>query len=345
MPLFAGRLLLEDDTVEGWLEVEGGRCVAWGEGKPEGKPAATGWIVPAPVNAHTHVADAFLRDRPGKPSTVAELVGPGGWKSRNLAAARPEDVAEGIQRYAGEMAAEGTARFLDFREGGVEGVRFLKGLAAGLPVEPFILGRPLERDFRPEEARALLAEADGIGLSAMRDFPKAGDVEAWAEACHKARKPFALHASEARREDMEAVLALEPAFLVHATQATKADLEAVADAGVTLVVCPRSSAHYGMRSPVDRMLAAGARVAVGTDNGMLHDGSLLAELAQLQAWHPALAMDDLLRMATWAARSLAGLPPALPPREGKPLDAVVLPDQPWKRPASGKPGFALAGPQ
>jgi cytosine/adenosine deaminase-related metal-dependent hydrolase len=344
VPLFAGRLLLERETVDGWVEAESGRCVDWGEGKPDGKPAATGWIVPSPVNAHTHVADTFLRDRPGKPATVADLVGPGGWKARHLAAANPVEVAEGVRRCAGEMAAIGTSRFLDFREGGVEGVRFLRSLADGLPVEPFILGRPLQRDYEADEARDLLAEADGIGLSALRDFPEPGDVEAWAEACHKARKPFALHASEAKREDMEAVLALEPAFIVHATQATKADLEAVADAGATIACCPRSSAHYGMKSPVDRMAAAGAKVAVGTDNGMLHDGDLRADLALLHEWHPKLGVEDLLRMATWNARALARLPPARPPRKGKPLDIVVLPAQPWQRPASGKPGFALAGP-
>jgi cytosine/adenosine deaminase-related metal-dependent hydrolase len=295
--------------------------------------------VPAPVNAHTHVADACLRGRLGMPTTVAELVGPGGWKQQHLAVATPKEIGAGIQRYTGEMAALGTSRFLDFREGGLTGVRLLRGLAGDLPVQPTIFGRPAKNTFDDVEAKALLAEADGIGLSALRDFEDPADAEAWADACRKARKPFALHASEARREDMEAVLALEPSFLVHGTQATRADLAAVADAGVSVVICPRSNAHYGMKSPLDRLVEAGVSVAVGTDNGMLQDGDLLAELALLKAWFPKVGDEALLRMATWNGRALAGLPAALPPKRGAPLDAVVLPDRPLASVPSTRPGF------
>jgi cytosine/adenosine deaminase-related metal-dependent hydrolase len=315
--------------------------VAWGEGAPPTRPDAEGWIVPSPVNAHTHVADTCLRDLPGKPATVPELVGPGGWKHRHLAAAQPAEMEAGIRRYVDEMAAVGTARFLDFREGGLHGVRLLKGLADALPVRPVVLGRPLRNTFDEAEAAALLAEADGIGLSARRDFERPADVEAWAEACHKARKPFALHASEARREDMEAILALEPSFLVHCTQATHDDLEAVADLGIPIVVSPRSNAYYGIKTPVDRMLAAGVDVAVGTDNGMLHDGDLWADVALVRAWYPGLRIDHLLRMATWTGRTVAGLPAALPPRTGQPLDVVVLPEHPLSGGDAGKPGFTL----
>ncbi|HUR24750.1 MAG TPA: amidohydrolase family protein [Candidatus Thermoplasmatota archaeon] len=346
MPLFAGKLLLADSAVEGYLETEGGLVVDWGEGPARRKPDARGWIVPAPVNAHTHVADSFLRDRPGKPTTVAELVGPGGWKQHNLAGAPTDEVCAGIGRYVGEMAAVGVARFLDFREGGLAGVRLLRAMAPDLPAQPVILGRPMTNTFDEAEAKALLAEADGIGLSALRDFADPADVEAWAEACHRARKPFALHVSEAKREDMEAVLALEPTFLVHAVQATKADLGSVADADVPVVVCPRSNAYYGHKTPVDRMAAAGVTVCVGTDNGMLHDGDLLAELALLRAWFPHLHVEALLRKATWNGRALAGLPPALPPRMGRPLDVVVLPEQPFAALPSTRPTLApVAAPR
>ena len=340
MPLFAGKLLLADSAVEGYLEVQGGKVVDWGDGRAPRKPDATGWIVPAPVNAHTHVVDSFLRDRPGKPTTVAELVGPGGWKQRNLAHTTADEVRAGVERYTGEMAAIGVPRFLDFREGGLDGVRLLRSMAADLPAQPVILGRPAANTFDDAEAKALLAEADGIGLSALRDFADPGDAEAWAEACHRTRKPFALHASEAKREDMEAILALEPTFLVHATQATKADLEAVADADVPVVVCPRSNAYYGHKTPLDRMAAAGVTVCVGTDNGMLQDGNLLAELALLRAWFPQTQVEALLRKATWNGRALAGLHSALPPRKGQPLDVVVLPEAPLPAPPAVRPTLA-----
>lgn len=337
MPVFSGRLLLDDAVVEGWLEVEAGRTVDWGEGKPPSKPHATGWIVPSPVNAHTHVADACLRDRPGKPASVAELVGPGGWKQRNLAAASADEVVTGVHRYVDEMAAVGTSRFIDFREGGVEGVRLLRALTADLAVEPIVLARPKTNRFDDAEVRDLVAAADGLGLSAARDFPARRDIEALADLCHKTRKPFALHASEARREPMEDILALEPTFLVHCTQATKRDFEAIADAEVTVVVCPRSNAHYGMKSPVAAMVDAGVKVAVGTDNGMLQDGNILAELALLKSWS-ALDDETLLRMATVNSRRLAGIGEKFPPRKGAPCDAIVIPDSAL-RPTSTKPGL------
>ena len=341
VPTFSGRLLLADDVLEGTVEVEGGRIVGWHEGELDPKATAKGWIVPAPVNAHTHVADAFARDRPGKPSTVAGLVGPGGWKAKQLATAQPDEVRAGIVRYVGEMAAMGTARFLDFREGGVGGVRLLRAMARDLPVEPFILGRPATNAFEPEEAATLLAEADGIGLSARRDFADAEDLEEWADACRKAGKPFALHASEAAEEDLESIVALEPAFLVHCTRAGRDKLTAVADAGVTVVVCPRSNAYYGLKTPLDRMLAAGVTVAVGTDNGMLNDGDLLAELSQLRSWFPAVRTAELLRMATLHGRALTGPPVRLPPRVGDVADLVVLPLEPFSPAASHKPGFVV----
>ena len=339
VPLVAGRLLYDDEVREGWIEVADGKVVDLGDGAPPRKPDAAGWVVPSPVNAHTHVADACLRSKPGKPRTVPELVGPNGWKQRELAAAAHDELRQGVLTYVGEMAAIGTARFLDFRETGLAGVTFLRSLEPDLPVQPFILGRPTGYTYHDTEAAGLLREADGIGLSALRDFPRAADAEAWADAAHKAGKTFALHASEAKHEDIEDILALEPDFLVHCTRATDDDLDAIADEGVALVVCPRSNAHYGMKTPLDRMREAGAAIAVGTDNGMLHDGDLLAELAQLHDWFPDVPLDALLRMATIHGRALVGLP-GLPKRKGAPVDLVVLPDQPLRR-TSGRPGFII----
>ncbi|MFO1534185.1 MAG: amidohydrolase family protein [Thermoplasmatota archaeon] len=339
MPLFAGRILQRHEAVEGWLEVVDGRAAAWGEGAPPGRPDATGWIVPAPVNAHTHVADAFLRNAPGKPRTVAELVGPGGWKHQRLRGANPTEVLAGIQGCCNEMAAIGTAAFLDFREGGVEGARLLRGIADELGARPVILGRPTHNTFDAEEAEDLFQVADGLGLSARRDFEDPDDVEAWTEAARRRRRTVALHASEAKHEPLEPLLALEPDFLVHCTQATKAEAEALAGDGVAVAVCPRSNAWFGLKTPIRRLLDAGVAVAVGTDNGMLNDGNLLADLALLRQWDRALSVEELLRMATWNGRALAKLPAAWPPRRDAPLDLLVLPDDPLPTAADPRPGF------
>lgn len=335
---FAGRILLREWEPHGWVTVEGGRVLAWGRGQPPEEPRATGWIVPAPVNAHTHVADAWLRDEPGKPDTVAQLFGPDGWKNQRLASGDPSAMAAGAERYADEMAAVGTTAFLDFREGGAPGVRWLRDLE--LPVRPVVLGRPARGGADEREVEAVLDAADGVGLSGVRDM-RARDIEAWAEACHERRKPFGIHVSEDARDDMDLVLSWQPTFVVHMTQARSQDLEDAADARLPVVVCPRSNARFGWTSPVAAMLEAGCTVAVGTDNGMLQDGDLWAELALLRRAAPDAPVADLLRMATYHGRDLAGLPDPLPPARGQPLDAVVLPADPVPTARRRKPVLAI----
>ncbi|MGB0652239.1 MAG: amidohydrolase family protein [Thermoplasmatota archaeon] len=338
MPLFAGRILLSDRTIEGYLQVEGGRITAMGEGEPEERPDARGWIVPFPVNGHTHAADTFLRSRRPKGASVKELVGPGGWKHQMLAAASDDDHTASFQALAGEMAGLGTSHFIDFREGGVPGARLLRDVADDLPVRPVILGRGAAHGgrFDEDEARELLQVADGIGLSGLRDLPRR-DLEAWAEAARDARKPLAIHVSEDQRDDIDLALSLEPTFVVHMVQGTRSDFEELAAARVPVVVCPRSNRAFGLRPPVPLMVQEGVTVALGTDNGMLADGDLLAEAGQLKAWYrDRLSDETLLRMMTHGARALLGLP-AWKPKVGGPADAIVLPVRPIAPAATVKP--------
>ncbi|HET6399485.1 MAG TPA: amidohydrolase family protein [Candidatus Thermoplasmatota archaeon] len=332
--LFAGRILLEDRVVEGFVEVEGGKVVQAGQGDPPERPVATGWIVPSLVNAHTHVADTFLRDRP-KPRGVAELVGPGGWKHKELAKARPGQMEDGARRYAREMADVGVSVFCDFREEGVPGTRMLRNLAPELPATPLVYGRPATYGFDEREAELLLKLCDGIGLSGLRDF-RARDLEAWAEAARAARKPLAIHVSEDKRDPIDAALALEPAFVVHMVHATTDDLEECSQAGVAIVTCPRSNAYFGRRPPIQAMLDADCTLAVGTDNGMLQDGNLLAELALLESMAPDAGQETWLRAATHGGRAALKLPKSGMPKAGDPVDLVVLPDQPWAKAAAAK---------
>lgn len=338
--VYAGRLLLRDGEPDGWVAVEDGVLVDMDEGDPPEAPAAAGWIVPSFVNAHTHVADAFLRDVPGKPQAIPELVGPGGWKHRQLAVARRPRQGRGVHRYAQEMATTGTGAFVDFRENGLSGTRFLRDLCEGapwmemeglepLPVPGIVLGRPTLNDFDPEEAEELLEVADGIGLSGMRDFPDPDHLVDWAEACHKAGKPFAVHVSEDKPDDMDAVLALDPAFVVHMVHASPRDLQMAGDTGLPIVLCPRSNRFFGGRPPVEAMLQAGVPLAVGTDNGMLQEGDLRGELRLLHEMVPDLQVPDLLRIASYGGRDLLGVPDPAP---GEPCDLVLLEDDPLHGP-------------
>lgn len=329
MPVFAGPILTRRGHHEGWVDVEGGRIRDAGRGEP-GRADVQGWILPSPVNSHTHIADAYLRDTPGKPHTVKELFGPGGWKHRHLdaPAATQREAAEG---YVQEMADVGTAAFLDFREGGLAGIRWLRDL--DLACTPRVYGRGT-KGFNEDEARRVAAAGDGIGLSGLRDL-RPNELDAWADAAKDARKPLAIHVSEDKRDAIDHALSLDPAFVVHMTCGTPGDFEELADARVPIVVCPRSNGHFGRRPPVAAMLEAGCTVALGTDNGMLQDGDLWAEARALRP----IDVEDLLRAATFHGRDLARLEdPEL--RRGAAADLVVLPLDTLSEKAT-KPGFVV----
>ncbi len=312
--------------------MEDGRIRRWGKGDHD-DAVARGWIVPGLVNAHSHIADAFLRSEPGKPRTVKELVGPNGWKHQFLATADPSKQRAAVEAHAADMAMTGTSAFIDFREGGLAGARWLKNLE--LDAEPIVHGRPKGPTFEEAEAAALLEIVDGVGLSGLRDLPRKV-LEGWAEACREAGKPFAFHASEDRRDGIDAIVSLEPSYVVHMSQGRPADFDELADARIPIVACPRSNAWFGMTSPVAQMLESGCTIALGTDNAMLQDGNLLSEAARIRQDAPDIPDADLMRMMSYHGRDLAGLPDPLL-ESGAPADWVVLPGIPT--PVRRKPGM------
>lgn len=237
---------------------------------------ARGLVIPGLWNAHTHLGDAVVTQE--LRGTLEELVAPPhGLKHRVLAKAKDEAVIAAMRRAMATMLRTGTAGFSDFREGGLKGLRLLYAAQTGLPLDGVVLGRPSGLAYDAREVAALLRASDGIAVSSYVDWP-GGDLEKLAADVRRARKVFAIHCSERIREDIEKVLDLSPAFLVHMVQATDADLERTADAGVPVVVCPRSNAFFGLTPDLPRMLRAGLELRLGTDNAMINVPSVLREM-------------------------------------------------------------------
>jgi aminodeoxyfutalosine deaminase len=92
----------------------------------------------------------------------------------------------------------------------------------------------------------------------------------------------------------------EGLLVVHGTQLTREDLDAIAGARATLVLCARSNRWVGAGiPPVREALAAGVRVAIGTDSlASVEDLNLFSELASLRAIVPDVPAAALLRAAT-----------------------------------------------
>ncbi len=336
--LVEGAILDRDGPRPASVRIRAGRVVEVGQrGTLRAHPdehKVRGIVTPAPVNSHTHLGDAVsVREPPAGP--VEDLVAaPHGYKFRVLATATRAAKVKAIRAALHRMEVDGTEAVVDFREEGLEGVRLLRHAARGSPLRVLILGRPLRRPIDPGEVRALLAEADGIGLSSARD-ESATSLRNVSRACRAQGKRFALHASEAVREEPDSFLDPKPDLLVHLAKATPDDLERVAEARVSVAVCPRSNALFARQPNLAGMERAGVALLLGTDNAMFHAPSLWRELefayvATRLKGRPVSA-GYLARAALVEPYRWLGIPEAASVAVGSPVHPIVLqlpPDDP-----------------
>ncbi len=336
--LVEGAVLDVDGPRAAYVRIRHGRVVevgARGTDSSRGRDRRIrGIVVPAPVNAHTHLGDAVSsREPPMGP--VERLVGVhDSYKLRLLRETPPSRKRSAIRAALARMVREGAAAVVDFREEGREGVELLRAASRGLPIRVVALGRPLERPIASDELGRLLDVADGIGLSSAREETGETRKEV-ARACRLRRKIYALHASEAVRERPETYLEPRPDLLVHLARATPADLELVRDERVAVAVCPRSNALFGRQPDLGAMERLGLKVLLGTDNAMFHPPTLWSEL---QFAYAASRLTNRPASAAFLARAALvepwawlGEPSAARLEPGSPARPVVLrlpPDDP-----------------
>jgi cytosine/adenosine deaminase-related metal-dependent hydrolase len=257
-------------------------------------------ILPAFVNAHTHIGDSVAKEA-GEGLSLDELVAPpDGLKHRLLRAASHGEKVAAMARTLRYMESTGTGTFLEFREGGVDGVAALRDAVAGTGVDfearaidPIVLGR---------DDPDLLAVADGYGASGARD----ADFDAVRTETREAGKLFGIHAGERDADDITPAMDLNPDFLVHMVHAEPGHLDRLADRGTPVVVCPRSNLVTNVGLPPIRELAERTTVALGTDNVMLDSPSMFREM-EFAAKLADLPARDVLRMATVNGAEIAGL--------------------------------------
>ena len=255
----------------------------------------TGCVVPGIVDTHTHVADAgLILDRK---YGLEELVAPpNGLKHRYLSDTDGSKICDDMRSYISRLERSGVSRFMDFREGGIEGSRLLRSVSGNA----VILGRPISKEYDANEIDGILEFADGIGLPSITDM-SAEYIDSVADHIHRKNKMLALHVSERIREDIDRVISLEPDLIVHMTRASDSDMRDCADHGIPVSVCPSSNLYFGMTPPVGRMIDAGMDVSIGTDNGMLFPSAdifdelrVMSRLLKDQGKAPELAYSMLL---------------------------------------------------
>ena len=277
----------ELEPVEGRVVVADGEIVAIEEQPTDSDDV----VIPAFVNAHTHIGDSIAKEAGGGLSLDELVAPPDGLKHQLLRAASREEKVTAMARSLRFMESTGTGAFIEFREGGVEGVEALRDALAGedselgeRDVESVILGR---------EETEVLDVADGFGASGARD----ADFDAERTATREADKLFGIHAGERGDLDINSAMDLDPDFLVHMVHAKGIHFERLADRGTPVVVCPRSNLVTDVGVPPIDELAEATTVALGTDNVMLNAPSMFREMefAAKLSDRPA---KEILRMAT-----------------------------------------------
>lgn len=279
MNAVGGTIYADGRLFRGYVEFDEGVILDVHEGEPPEHCKVRGIVLPLLTNCHSHVGDACLRSRFDPKASLEELVKPpDSFKHRALAGCEDSEVSASIESAIEEMRGYGTRQFIDFRESGIKGVKQLRSVIRDHPFPGCtILSRPTELRYDDEEVDLLLSESDGIGISSLSDWPL-DDLQALADHVSGKGGIFALHASEAEREDIDRVLQLRPSFLIHMSTATEEDLAACAERKLPIVICPRSNLRFGIEIDVSAMIDTGVELCLGTDNAMFHELSLLDEM-------------------------------------------------------------------
>ena len=287
----AGTILVGEsfEPVRGRVVVEDGRITAI----EETETASPSIVLPAFVNAHTHLGDSVAKDAAVSLSLDEAVAPPDSLKHRQLAEADRDELVTAMRRTLRFMRQTGTVSCLDFRESGVPGAKALRDAAKPLDVDPFIFG---------SGDASVLDVADGYGASGAND----DDFAEQRAATRERSLPFAIHAGEPDASDIHPALDLEPDLLVHMVHAGADHLERVADQSVPIAVCPRANTVLGVGRPPIRDLLEHTTVALGTDNVMLNPPSMFREMAYTAKQFDVGAR-EVLRMATVAGAEIAGL--------------------------------------
>jgi len=268
-------------------------------------------LIPGLVNCHTHIGDSVGKDVMLKGPADKKIQPVVGAKSKILKKTKPAHLITFMRNTCQSMLKKGITTFVDFREGGLEGINHLKKALSNIPIRCIVLGRiefyqnsnqimkngPLPKG-KQAELSILLKKCDGIGISGANE-----NSDFTLKLYSKIKKIRAIHSAESKesvsfskkiigKSEVKRALQLRPHFLVHMTHASKKELIEVGRKTRGIVVCPRSNAALAEGFPdVNLMQKAGCTLAVGTDNVMVNSPDLFREMDFL--WNASQAINKV----------------------------------------------------
>ena len=280
-------------------------------------------LIPGFINSHTHIADSIGKDLSIDADVDSKIHPMIGLKQKLLKETSKKSLSKYIKNSAKSMIKKGITTFIDFREGGLDGVLLLKSALDNLPIRCIILGRiehyntkneikqnmPLPKE-HIKQLTQLLKNCDGIGISGTNENSNS-NLQSYA----KTKKIRAIHAAETKdsvntskkltaKSEIQRAMLLRPSFLIHMTFATKNDLKLAAKNTRGIVICPRANSSLAEGIPdISSMQKSGCNITIGTDNVMINSPDIFREMDYL--WKVTMGMSQsrfdpkqILKMAT-----------------------------------------------
>ena len=305
------------------IVVEEGKIIEIAKDAKEGKIIDVDGAVVCPsfINGHIHIGDSIIKDE-GYGLSLSEMVKPpNGVKHKALANATDDELIEAMKSSMWDMVNSGTTHFIDYREGGLHGIKLLKEASADIPIKPIILGR--DDSFYGDNPdlsqvkkaiKKILKVADGIAPSGFGEISE--DVARLiSDECSKQGKISSIHVAESESNQIESLEKFNKteiekgvnndfSQLVHVTNPKNNDLELIKNSQSNIVVCPRANASLNVGvCRLNEMLDMGIEPILGTDNVMLNSPNMLRELEfslKLMSVYYKSYIDpkELLKMAT-----------------------------------------------
>ncbi len=281
-PMFLGKDL--EYVEQGYVITEDNKIIECGEGKISGAKKHS--IIPAFINAHTHVGDHFLREK-CMGMTIEAACAKRGIKENGLSAASEYTIIDGMKTAILEMLRTGTCCFTDFREGGKPGINLLKKALLSFRYRGMrakIYARPLYH------GENFIDHCDGYGMRSIR----AEKIKM------RLGRSLGIHVCETKPGELEKALDFKPDFLVHMNNATKEELKKASSLNIPIIICPRSNAYFSLKpADIPMMLEEGIILSLGTDNAMTNTPSMPSEMEYTYRTNmKKVSAKEILKMAT-----------------------------------------------
>ena len=280
-------------------------------------------LIPGFINSHTHIADSIGKDLSIDADVDSKIHPMIGLKQKLLKETSKKSLSKYMKNSAKSMIKKGITTFIDFREGGLDGVLLLKSALDNIPIRCIILGRIEHYNTKNEikqnmplpkghikQLTQLLKNCDGIGISGTNENSNS-NLQSYA----KTKKIRAIHAAETKdsvntskkltaKSEIQRAMLLRPSFLIHMTFATKNDLKLAAKNTRGIVICPRANSSLAEGIPdISSMQKSGCNITIGTDNVMINSPDIFREMDYL--WKVTMGMSQsrfepkqILKMAT-----------------------------------------------